>query len=385
MPAVADATLSAWMSAVLRVLLAPDKFKGSLTATEVASALRRGMLGARPDLTIRCLPVADGGEGTLEAAEAAGFERVPVRASGPTGEPVDTAYARRGSTAVVELADVVGLGRLPGGRPDPLGATSRGVGEVIAAAVDAGCRRVVLGIGGSACTDGGAGMVQALGASLTDEAGQELASGGGPLVSAAALDLRGLRSLDEVELVIASDVDNPLAGEHGAAVVYGPQKGATPADVGRLDAGLGRWAELVAEATGRDLRAVPGAGAAGGVGFGALAVLGGTVRPGVGVLLDLLDFDTALEGVEVVVVGEGSLDEQSLHGKAPVGVAAAARRAGARVVAVCGRLGVAGERLHDHGIDRVYALSDVEPDPARSMANAGELLERVGGQLAADL
>lgn len=379
------AAASAWMFAVHRVLLAPDKFKGSLTATEVAAALSRGILAARPDLAVRSLPVADGGEGTLDAAEAAGYERMPVRATGPTGEPVATAYARRGATAIVEMADVAGLSRLPAGTPQPLAATSQGVGEVIAAAVAAGCERIILGIGGSACTDGGAGMVQALGASLTDASGVELPSGGGALVSASALDLTGLRRLADIDLVVACDVDNPLTGAHGAAAVYGPQKGATPEDVARLDAGLSRWADLVAGSTGRDLRDEPGAGAAGGVGFGALAVLGARLQPGTSVLLELLDFQSAVGGVDVVVVGEGSLDEQSMHGKAPVGVAAAARAAGARVAAVCGRLAVDRERLRQLGIDPVYALSDQEPDPRRSMAEAAALLERVGGQLAAEV
>lgn len=367
------------------VLLAPDKFKGSLDAAAVAEALRRGILEGRAGLDVRTMPVADGGEGTLEAALASGFERVLVTAPGPTGEPVETAYARRCATAVVEMADVSGLHRLPDGTPAPLHASSRGTGEVVAAAVRDGCRRIVLGIGGSASTDGGAGLVQALGARLLDAAGAELPPGGAALLDLAEVDLGVLAAgLDDVEVVVASDVDNPLTGPRGAAAVYGPQKGATAEDVELLDRGLTRWADVVAAETGQDLRSEPGAGAAGGVGFAALAVLGATLRPGIDLMLDLLRFDECMQGVSWVVVGEGSLDQQTLHGKAPVGVAARARKAGARVVAVCGRSTVGREDLEQVGIEAVYPLTDEEPDPEACMANAAVLLERLGETLAAE-
>lgn len=362
------------------VLVAPDKFKGSLTAAQVAGAVRRGLLLRRPRLDVDVVPVADGGDGTLEAAVAAGFARVPVTASGPLGDAVTTAYARREATAVVEMADVSGLSRLPGGQPQALAATSHGTGEVVAAALRDGCTRVVLGIGGSASTDGGAGMVQALGARLLDVQGRELAPGGAALLDLHALDLTALQV--PPQLVVACDVDNPLTGPSGAAAVYGPQKGAAPADVALLDRALAHWAEVVAASTGRDLRDEPGAGAAGGVGFAALALLGATLRPGIELMLDLLDVDSRLVGVDLVIVGEGSLDEQTLHGKAPVGVARAARRQGARVVAVCGRRTLSDDQLRAAGIDRAYALTDLEPDPQACMDNAAELLERVGALVA---
>lgn len=365
------------------VLVAPDKFKGSLTAVGAAAALRRGLLAVAPHLDVAVLPVADGGDGTLDAAVAAGFARVPVTAGGPTGQPVETGYARRDDTAVVELADVSGLSRLPGGRLDPLHATSHGTGEVVRAALAAGCTRVVLGIGGSAGTDGGAGLVQALGARLLDAAGRELPPGGAALQHLHSLDRTGLATLDVTwDLTVACDVDNPLTGPHGAAAVYGMQKGATPQDVVLLDAALSRWADVVAAATGRDRRDEPGAGAAGGVGFAALALLGATLRPGIALLLDLLDVDGHLRGVDLVVVGEGSLDEQTLRGKAPVGVARAARAAGARVVAVCGRRTLSDEQLRAAGIDAAYALTDLEPDPQVCIADAAVLLERLGALLA---
>ncbi|RBY94647.1 glycerate kinase [Blastococcus sp. TBT05-19] len=367
-----------------RVLVAPDKFKGSLTAAEVAEAVIRGLGTVIPDLDVRAVPVADGGDGTLDAAVASGFERVPVTATGPTGEPVATAYGRRGPVAVVEMADVSGLSRLPGGRPEPLSATSRGTGELIAAALAAGARRVVVGIGGSACTDGGAGVLQALGARLLDADGREIGPGGDALAQLSRIDLDGLLpDVAESELVVACDVDNPLTGPTGAPAVYGPQKGADAAQVELLDRNLTRFADLVAAATGRDVRDAPGAGAAGGVGFAAMAVLGATLRPGIELMLDLLDFGELVRGAELVVVGEGSLDEQTLHGKAPVGVARTARDAGARVVAVCGRNALREDQLRDAGIDAAYALADLEPDPARSMAQAAELLERLAAEVAA--
>jgi len=275
-----------------RVLVAPDKFKGSLAAVDVASAVRRGILAQAPGADVRCVPVADGGDGTVDAAVAAGFERVAVTATGPTGEPVRTAFAAKAGTAVVEMADVCGLVRLPRGASAPLTATSRGIGEVVAQALDHGATRIVLGIGGSASTDGGAGLLQALGASLRDRDGEELRPGGGALGELAGIDLTGLDPrLCGVEIVVACDVDNPLAGRSGAAAVYGPQKGATEQDVDILDANLARLADCVARHTGADRRDHPGAGAAGGVGFAAIAALGATLRPGIDLMLEMLGFD----------------------------------------------------------------------------------------------
>lgn len=364
-----------------RVLIAPDKFKGSLTATEVAEAVRRGLavadVGPR-SVDVLCLPVADGGDGTLDAALAAGYERMPVRATGPTGETVDTAWGHLDGTAIIEMAEASGLVRLPDQRLAPLTATSRGTGELVAAALDSGVRRIVLGIGGSACTDGGAGLLQALGARLTDHTGTEIGDGGGALADLAAVDLSTLHlRLREVEVIVACDVDNPLTGPHGAAATYGPQKGATPADITLLDAQLTRLADLVAVETGQDLRDSPGAGAAGGVGFAALAALGATLRPGIELVLDLIDFERHLDGVDLVVVGEGALDEQSLRGKAPLGVTRLARAAGARVVAVCGVNELPVDELRAAGIEAVYALSDRAPSAEVSMRDAASYLEQM--------
>jgi len=379
----------------MRIVVAPDKFKGSLPAAEVAAAVAAGLRAVAGDAEILAMPVADGGDGTVDAAVAAGFERVPVTAAGPDGEPVRASYARRGDVAVVELACVCGLALLPAGRRAPLTASSFGAGEVLRAALDAGARQVVLGVGGSASTDGGAGMLAALGARVLgadgEPVGREVAgrrvAGGADLELVAALDLAGLHPAfrsGEASLTLAADVDNPLTGLDGAAAVYGPQKGASPAEVARLDAGLRRWAAVVAAAVGKDWSAAPGAGAAGGVGFAAMAVLGARMQPGIELVLELTGLEARLAGADLVITGEGSLDGQSLAGKAPVGVARAAARHGVPVVAVAGRNTLTGAELAAAGIAAVYPLTAVEPDLERCQAEAAALLYQVGQMIARD-
>ena len=376
----------------MKILIAPDKFKGSMRASDVAARVAAGISSVTPDAELVTLPVADGGDGTLDAAVAAGFALVPLTVDGPTGEPVDTGYARQGESAVIELADACGLVRLPGGTLAPLTASSTGFGQVIAAALDAGCRRLVLAIGGSASTDGGAGMLTALGAQVRDADGVDLAPGGGGLEHIAEVDFSKLHpDLAGAEVVLASDVDNPLLGDHGAAAVYGPQKGATPDDVARLDGALRAWSGAVARALGVTENAsghpaadTPGAGAAGGVGFAAIAALGATARPGIDLMLELTGFATHLSGADLVVTGEGSLDEQTLHGKAPAGVAAAARAAGVPVVTVSGRNLLTEQQLTAAGVRKAYALTDIEPDVGKCISEPGPLLERLGRSIATD-
>ncbi|MGW5335965.1 glycerate kinase [Streptomyces bauhiniae] len=360
------------------VLVAPDKFKGSLTAAEVAAHVAAGLRRAVPGLAVETLPVADGGDGTVDAALAAGFERREVKVAGPLGHPVTAAFAVRGDTAVVEMAEASGLRRLPAGTFAPLTASTHGSGELLRAALDSGARTVVLGVGGSATTDGGAGMLTALGARFLDERGEPVGPGGGGLADLAEADLTGLDPrLASVALILASDVDNPLTGPHGAAAVYGPQKGASPAEVTLLDAALARFAAVLAP----DLADRPGAGASGGVGYAAL-LLGARFRAGIEVMLDVLGFAEALARADLVITGEGALDEQTLHGKAPAGVAAAARAAGKEVLAVCGRLTLAPETLRQAGITAAYPLTSLEPDPATCIAQAGPLLESLAAGLA---
>ncbi|MEW1657386.1 glycerate kinase [Streptomyces sp. NPDC093707] len=371
------------------MLIAADKFKGSLTAAEVAEHVTAGLRRVVPGLDVAAVPVADGGDGTTAAALAAGFSRHEARVTGPIGTPVTATFALRGDgTAVVEMAEASGLQHLPKGVFAPLTASTYGTGELLRAALDAGATSIVFGVGGSATTDGGAGMLAALGARFLDAGGAPVGPGGGGLRELATADLSGLDPrLAGTEIVLASDVDNPLTGPTGAPAVYGPQKGASEEDVAVLDAALAHYVEVLERAVGRraaEHAVAPGAGAAGGIGFGALVGLGAAFRPGIDVMLEVLGFAPALARATFVITGEGSLDAQTLHGKAPAGVAAAARAAGVEVAAVCGRLQLSPEALAAAGIRRAYALTDLESDPARCMAEAGPLLERAAERLARD-
>ncbi|CAM2897439.1 glycerate kinase [Skermania piniformis] len=362
----------------MRVVVAPDKFKGSLSAAQVAAAVAAGIRSVRPDRDVVSAPVADGGDGTVDAFVAAGWERVAVRATGPTGHPHETSYARRDAAGVVELASVVGLAALPGGRPAPLQASTFGLGEVIGAARAAGVRELSVGVGGSASTDGGAGLLQALGARLTDRAGRRIGPGAAGLADLVAVDIAGLPT--DVRIELAADVDNPLTGPNGAVAVFGAQKGITdPAPVQRS---LQHWADLLGAATGRDLRTAPGAGAAGGTGFALLAALGAQFRPGIDVVLARTGLRDVLRDADLVITGEGSLDEQTLSGKAPVGVARAA--GSATVVAVAGRNLLSVAQARAAGFAAVYPLTELQPDPVRSMRDAAALLHRIGARIATD-
>ncbi|WP_243719053.1 glycerate kinase [Actinomadura sp. KC06] len=359
------------------VLLAPGRFAGALTAAQAARHLAAGLRRARPGVPLVELPVADGGEGTVEAAVAAGWRRVEVEVCGPTCRPVTARLAVNGRSAVVELAEASGLRRLPGGKPRPLVASSLGTGQLLGHAVRLGARRIVLGLGGGACTDGGAGLVQGLGGRLLDALGKDLPPGGAALRSLHALDLRGLPDMSGIEVVVAGDSAGPLLGRTGAAAVDGPRRGATRDEVRLLDAGLRRWADLAEAASRKAARDLPGAGTAGGVAFAALTFLGATIEPGASLMLDLLGLAEKARGARLVVTGEGSLDTRSLRGAAPIGVARAAARAGAPVVAVAGKRGLTGEQLRKARIQGAYALADIEPDPERRVRRAGPLLEQL--------
>ena len=368
------------------VVVAPDKFKGSLTAPEAALAMAVGVRAAVPSAEVRLLPVSDGGEGFVEAAVAAGYLRRTAVVSGPTGEDVRAQLAVKDGCAVLEMAEASGLRLLPKGVRAPRTASTSGTGQLVLAALDAGADRVVLGVGGSATTDGGAGMAQALGARLLDADGHELPPGGAALVDLDRVDVSGLDPrLHDLHVVVATDVDNPLVGPSGAAAVYGPQKGAGPEDVALLDAGLRRWADVLLRDVGADVADVPGAGAAGGLGAGALAFLGARQESGIEAVLDIVGFDDALRGADLVLTGEGSLDEQSLFGKAPVGVAAAAGRAGVPVVALVGRLALDDVQVHRAGFVVARALLELQPDVGRAMADAAALLAGLAASVVRDL
>jgi glycerate 2-kinase len=334
----------------LQVLVAPDSFKGSLDPLAVARALADGWRRARPLDQVRLIPLADGGEGTLEAIKATGGEwlELPVHARDPLGRPLRATFLRRGDQAVVEMASASGLSRLAPDERDALAASTFGTGQVLAAAIGLGVRQVVIGLGGSATTDGGSGLLTALGARFLDEHGEDLPPGGGALERLARVDLAELSPvLGEVELTVASDVTNPLLGERGAAATYGPQKGADEEQVARLDANLRHYADLLEAAAGRSVRDESGSGAAGGTTAGLLAIADRfasfEVRPGVDVVMELTGFDEALATSNLVLTGEGRIDAQTAYGKTAMGVA---RRAGAAGVAcICFGGGVLPEGI----------------------------------------
>ncbi|MBE4718704.1 glycerate kinase [Pseudarthrobacter sp. AB1] len=380
----------------MRVVIAPDKFKGSLSAPDVASRLSAGLQSAVADLETTLIPVADGGEGTLDAAVGSGFTRRTATVTGPTGQPVRADFAVRGREAVIEMAAASGLALLPsviqGGGPDSATsttATSLGTGELIRAALDLGCRKFILGVGGSANTDGGAGVLQGLGAVLLDAEGHELPGGGAALARLDRIDFSGLDvRLEDSRFTLASDVDNPLLGPSGAAAIFAPQKGAAPSDVVALDAALTNFVSVLAGEIGvraEHAAVAPGAGAAGGVGYIAIAALAAARRPGIDVVIEFTELEQRLAGADLVITGEGSLDEQSLLGKTPMGVARAAARAGIPVIAVCGRSTLSPEQLAEAGFRAVHALTDFESNVEKCMAEAGPLLEELGKHIGVHL
>jgi glycerate kinase len=362
------------------VLVCLDKFRGCLTAAQACAHVADGVTGAGGRAV--AVPVADGGEGTLAALARVGYREVRVDVTGPTGRPVRAAFAMRGGRAVVEMAQASGLDVLPGGRLEPLVADSYGTGELIRAALDHGCLDIVLAVGGSATTDGGAGLLRALGAHITGALDVPIGPGGAALTGVRRVHLSGLDfRLRLARLTLVSDVDNPLTGPDGAAAVFGPQKGASPRDVEVLERGLRRFAQVVAEETGHDLSGEPGAGAAGGVGFAALAALGARRLPGAGFVLGEIGIEGALREASLVVIGEGRFDEQSLRGKAPIGVAEAARRHGVPVVVVAGEVRLSAERLREAGVVAAWSLLERAGDLDTAIRQAPALLEAIGREL----
>jgi glycerate kinase len=373
---------------VSRFVVAPDKFRGTIDAAGAAAALARGLRGVRPLAEILCVPMADGGEGTVDAFVESGWTRRRQRVRGPLGDDVDASFAfsaggRGGPVAIVEMAAASGLALVRAEDRDPLRASSFGTGELIRAALDDGARRIAVTLGGSATSDGGAGMLAALGVKLTNEDGAELRPGGAALaelvrVDAGALDPR----LRNVTLEVAADVDNPLLGPRGASAVFGPQKGATADDVALLEAALANFADVTRAALGRDVRAEAGTGAAGGLGFALRAYLGARPQSGVELIADLRGLREALCGAAWCFTGEGAIDVQTLAGKTVAGVAKLAREAGAGTIAFAGRLEAGAERaLAEAGIVAV-PIADGPLSLAEAGERVGELLERAAARVA---
>jgi len=376
----------------MKILIAPDKFKGSLSAKKVASAIKGGIERVVPEAEVFVCPVADGGEGTVDALIAAtGGTKVPLRVMGPLGNLVDSYFGILGNQpkekiAVIEMAAASGLHLLSEKQRNPMLTTTYGTGELIEAALDKGCKKIIVGIGGSATTDGGMGMAQALGAKFFDLEGKELGAGCGLLLKKIAkIDVSFMDSrIKETKFIVASDVDNPLCGPKGAAYVYGPQKGATPAMVTELDEGLSHYAEIIKRDLGIDIKDVPGAGAAGGLGAGLMAFLGAELRSGVELVIEVVNLKKRMKGIGLVITGEGKIDSQTACGKTPVGVSELAQSMGIPTIAVVGQIGEGTEILKEHGIEKTYSLTDITGSVEEAMEKAEELLEKVGERVAKD-
>jgi glycerate kinase len=348
----------------VKFVIAPDSFKGSLTAADVARAMAVGVRRLYPHAETVLVPMADGGEGTVQAlVDATGGRLVSASVTGPMGTPVTATFGilGDGATAVIEMASASGLPLVPPDRRSPLLATTYGTGELIRTALDQGCTRLILGLGGSATNDGGAGMALALGARLLDVSGQPVGLGAQALAALDRIDISGLDPrLAGCAVTVACDVDNPLTGPRGASAVFGPQKGATPAMVVQLDTLLRRWAAVLRTSLGADVEHVPGAGAAGGLGAGVMAFLSASLRPGVALVADLVGLQQQMLGAHLCLTGEGRTDFQTAHGKTPMGVARVARAQGVPVLCVSGGLGPGYEAVYDVGI---AAVSSIVPGP----------------------
>ncbi len=362
----------------VRVLICPDKFRGTLSAQEAAGAIGRGWSRARPADEEIVVPLADGGEGTLDVLvppDDPGCRRVRVQVHGPLGEPVPAEFGMREDTAVVESARASGLALVPSARRDPMRAGTRGTGELMLAALDEGARRILVCLGGSATSDGGTGMASALGATFSAKDGSQLAEGGAAVLDLARIDLSGLdHRLRDAEVIGLTDVDNPLCGPNGASIVYGPQKGASEADAVLLDRALGHLAASVHHDLGIDLKDEPGAGAAGGLGFGLAAFCGARLRPGAAEVMHVVGFDADLAEADLVVTGEGSLDTQSLRGKVASAVLEAAAIAGVRVAILCGRAEVRPDGLVVRTLVDRFGEGIAMVDAARSLEVLAEEL-----------
>ena len=360
-----------------KILLVPDSFKGTLSSRQVCQVMAGQLRRFFPQAQVKSIPVADGGEGSVEAfLAAAGGERRTRTVTGPFGEPVEAFYGILGDgrTAVIEMAACAGL-PLAEGRLNPERATTYGVGELLLAAKEAGCTKAILGLGGSCTNDGGAGAAAALGAKFTRADGAAFIPTGGTLGEIAALDVSPVaQALQGMELTAMCDIDNPLYGEAGAAAVFAPQKGADAAMVARLDAGLRHLGQVAARCLGRDFSHLPGAGAAGGLGFGMAAFCGAQLRMGIDAVLDAVGFDSLLPGTDVVFTGEGKIDSQSARGKVVSGVAARCRKAGVPVVAVVGQIDQGFEEMYQQGLTAVFSINRAAQPFTESRFHAGENL-----------
>jgi len=373
----------------MKIVIAPDSYKESLSALDVANAIEDGFREVFPKAEYVKIPVADGGEGTVEAMVAATKGRVvKVSVSGPLGEQVDGFYGLSGDeqSAFIEMAAASGLEYLPVAKRDPLITTSWGTGELIRHALDAGVQHIIIGLGGSATNDGGAGMVQALGAKLLDNQGEQIGPGGAALETLARIDIRELdKRLAGCRIDVACDVTNPLTGNEGASAIFGPQKGATPEMIARLDKALAHYAELIARDLQLDVVNLAGGGAAGGMGAALYAFCGAKLRQGIEIVTDALALDRQVADADLVITGEGRIDSQTVHGKVPVGVAKVAKRHNVPVIGIAGSLSADVGVVHDHGIDAVFSVLYKICTLDDALASAGENVRMTARNVAAVL
>jgi glycerate 2-kinase len=373
----------------MKIVIAPDSYKESLTALEVATEIEAGFRAVFPDAEYIKLPMADGGEGTVAAMVAAtGGTLVEVYITGPLGEPVKACYGLTGDrkTAIIEMAAASGLALVAPDLRNPLKTTTRGTGELIKAALDAGISHLIIGIGGSATNDGGVGMLQALGVRLLDQAGREIGFGGGQLANLDRIDISSMDTrLEACKIEAACDVNNPLTGPKGASAIFGPQKGATPEMVSQLDASLARYADLISRDLGVQVDTVPGAGAAGGMGAALLAFFGAQLRPGIEIIIEAVGLEAHVRNADLVITGEGRIDSQTILGKTPIGVARMAKRYGKPVIGIAGCLASDAGVVHEYGIDAVFSVLSRAGSVEEALAHAAVNLRAASRNIAATL
>ncbi|MEW4228557.1 glycerate kinase [Priestia megaterium] len=370
----------------MKIVIAPDSFKESLTALHVCEAVEKGIKSHFPDAEISKVPMADGGEGTVQSlVDATGGDIIQARVTGPLGKEVEAFYGilGDGNTAVIEMAAASGLHHVPVDKRNPLITTTRGTGELILKALNHKVKHIIIGIGGSATNDGGTGMAKALGAKLLDANGAEIKEGGGSLAQLASIDLTNLDSrLAEVKVEVACDVDNPLTGETGASAVFGPQKGATPDMVKQLDRNLAHYAAIVGKEMGIHIQSIPGAGAAGGLGGGLLAFLSAELKPGVDIVIKATQLESYIKNADLVITGEGRIDGQTIYGKTPIGVAKTAKKHSVPVIAIAGSIGAGSEAVYEHGISALFSVVPGAVSLQEALEKADENIERTAKNVA---
>lgn len=373
----------------MKIVIAPDSYKESLSALEAADAMERGFHSVFPEAEYKKMPMADGGEGTVQSLVDATKGKIEERiVTGPLGKQVKAFFGLMGDgeTAVIEMAAASGLHLVPAEDRNPLITSTRGTGEMISAALDFGVDHIIIGLGGSATNDGGAGMIQALGGRLLDEAGREIGDGGGALSELAAIDLAGLdERLKNVQIEVACDVDNPLTGPRGASAIFGPQKGATPEMIELLDKNLSHFADVAEKALGKSFREIEGVGAAGGLGASLLAFLDAKLKRGIDIVLDAVSFDEAVKDADLVITGEGRIDSQTIYGKTPIGVAKAAKKYDVPVIGLAGSLSDDSDVVYEHGIDALFSIVPGVVTLPEAFEHAADYMERTARNIAASM